>query len=77
MVATTGLSTEGRSRPASFHLAMAASPTPAAGRAWLLTARMMRSGRSRWGISRGTVYSTDWKSRRDARWRPLVFESVE
>jgi hypothetical protein len=24
------------------------SPTPAAGRAWLVTARMMRSGRSRW-----------------------------
>ncbi len=41
MVATTGLSTEGRSRPASFHFSMATSPTPAAGRAWLVIARMI------------------------------------
>ena len=48
MVATTGLSTEGRSSPASFHFVTAASPNAAWGRAWLVTARMIRSGRSRW-----------------------------
>jgi len=48
MVAATGLSTEGRNSPASFHWAMAASPSAAWGRAWLVTARMIRSGRSWW-----------------------------
>jgi len=48
MVAMTGLSTDGRSSPASLHFATAASPSAACARAWLVTARMMRSGRSRW-----------------------------
>lgn len=48
IVATTGLSTDGRSNPASFHLVTAASPSAACDRDWLVTARMMRSARSRW-----------------------------
>ncbi len=48
MVAITGFIAEGLSSPACFQSFTYTSPTVAAGRTWLVTARMIRSGRSRW-----------------------------
>jgi hypothetical protein len=55
MVVTSGLMSEGLSKPASCQRRTAASPTVGAGRNWLVMAIRIRSGRSRWWTSELTT----------------------